>query len=69
LFGLEKKALRRIYNLKNSRRCAHEHSIGQFNREFNSPVVIGVVKSNRMRYAEHMIRGTEDPPQRVPYRA
>jgi hypothetical protein len=38
-------------------------------REFNSPVVIGVVKSKRMHYVEHMIRGTEDPPQRVPYRA
>jgi hypothetical protein len=38
LFGLEKEALRRIYNPKKSRRCAHEHSIGQLNREFNSPV-------------------------------
>jgi hypothetical protein len=39
------------------------------NSKFNSPNVIGVVKSNRLRYVEHMIRGTEDLPQRVLFRA
>jgi hypothetical protein len=30
--------------------------------------VFGVVKSNRLRYAGHMIRGAEDPLQRALYR-
>jgi hypothetical protein len=35
--------------------------------EFNSPNVIGVVKSNR--YAGHMIRVAEDLPQRALFKA
>jgi hypothetical protein len=30
----------------------------KLDREFNSPNVIGVLKSNRLHYAGHMIRGT-----------
>jgi hypothetical protein len=41
----------------------------RYNFEFNSPNVIGVVKNYRLRYAGHMIRGTEDLPQRFLYRA
>jgi hypothetical protein len=40
----------------------------EHDREFNSPNVIGVLKSNRLHYAGHMIRGAEDLPQRVPCR-
>ena len=29
--------------------------------EFDSPIVINVVKTNRLRYAGHMIRRTERP--------
>jgi hypothetical protein len=32
---------------------------------FKSPNVIGFVRSNRLRYAGHMIRGAEDLPLRV----
>jgi hypothetical protein len=38
----------------------------ELDREFNSPNVIGVVKSNRMRYAGHMIRGAEALYRAVP---
>jgi hypothetical protein len=38
-------------------------------REFNSPNVIGVVKSNKLRYAEHIIRGAEDLKQRALFKA
>jgi hypothetical protein len=34
----------------------------EFVKEFNSPNVIGVMESNRLRYDEHMIRVTEDLP-------
>jgi hypothetical protein len=37
----------------------------ELDREFNSPNVIGVVKSNRLRYFGHMIKGAEDLPQRA----
>jgi hypothetical protein len=35
----------------------------EFDREFNSPNVVGVVKSNRLHYAGRMIRGVVDLPQ------
>jgi hypothetical protein len=41
----------------------------ELDMEFNSPNVIGVVKSNIVRYVMHMIRGVEDLPQRTLYRA
>ena len=34
-------------------------------REFNSPNVINVVKTSRLRYAGHMIRRPEDLPQKA----
>jgi hypothetical protein len=37
----------------------------ELDKEFNSPNVIGIVKSNRLRYSGHMIRGAEDLPQRA----
>jgi hypothetical protein len=39
----------------------------ELDREFNSPNIIGVVKSNRLRYAGH--KGVEDLSQRALYRA
>jgi hypothetical protein len=41
----------------------------ELNREFNSSNIIGFVKSNRLRYAVHMIRVAEDLPQRALCRA
>jgi hypothetical protein len=41
----------------------------ELNREFNSPNVIDIVKSNRLHYAEHMTRGAKDLPQKALYRA
>jgi hypothetical protein len=39
----------------------------ELDKEFNSPNAIGVVKSNRLRYARRMIRGAKDLPQRSLY--
>jgi hypothetical protein len=49
--------------------CTVAGTISNSIREFNSPNVIGVVKSNRLRYAEHMIIGAEDLLQRTLFRA
>jgi hypothetical protein len=43
--------------------------IFELDRGFNSSNVIGVVKRNRLRYAEHMTRGVEVIPHRALYRA
>ena len=37
----------------------------ELEREFDSPKVINVVKTNRLRYAGHMIRRPEDLPQKA----
>ena len=37
----------------------------ELEREFDSPIVINVVKTNRLRYAGHMIRRPEDLPQKA----
>jgi hypothetical protein len=38
-------------------------------REFDSPNVLNVTKTNRLRYAGHMIRRPEDLPQKALFRA
>jgi hypothetical protein len=45
------------------------NSIGSSTAQRHHSTVIGVVKSNRLRYAGHMIRGAGDLPQRALYRA
>jgi hypothetical protein len=40
----------------------------KLDREFNSPNVIGVLKRFRLRYDEHMKKGSEDLPQRALYK-
>jgi hypothetical protein len=37
----------------------------ELSREFNSPYVVNVVKTNILRYAGHMIRRPEDLPQKA----
>jgi hypothetical protein len=46
------------------RRYNHE-----LDREFNSPNALNVTKTNRLRYAGHMIRRPEDLPQKALFRA
>jgi hypothetical protein len=60
LLVFEGKVLRTIYGPKivdDVHRSRYNFETG---REFNSPNIIGIVKSNRLRYAPHMIRGAED---------
>jgi hypothetical protein len=37
----------------------------EIQREFDSPCVINIVKTNRLRYTGHMIRRPEDLPQKA----
>jgi hypothetical protein len=53
---IENRVYRRRYNY-------------EFEREFDSPNVLNVTKTNRLRYAGHMIRRPEDLPQTVLFRA
>jgi hypothetical protein len=41
----------------------------ELDREFNSPNLINVVKSNRLRYTGHMIRDGQDIPEKSLYKA
>jgi hypothetical protein len=59
---LERKVLRTIFGPKIVDGLYRSRYNFKLYRDFNSPNVIGVVKSNRLRYAWHMIRGTEDLP-------
>jgi hypothetical protein len=53
---IEDFVYRRKYNIK-------------LEREFNSPNIINVAKSNRLRYAGHMIRSAEVLPQKTLFEA
>jgi hypothetical protein len=46
------------------RRYNHE-----LNKEFDNPSALNVRKTSRLRYAGHMIRKSEDPPQKASFRA
>jgi hypothetical protein len=65
LFVFERKVLRticgpKIENGVYMRRYNHEHDI-----EFSSPNALNVTKTNRLRYAGHMIRRPENLPQKL----
>jgi hypothetical protein len=64
LYGIETWLLRKRKNGLYMSRYNFE-----LDREFKSPNVMGIVKSTRLRYAEHMIRGANDLPQRALFRA
>jgi hypothetical protein len=49
---------------RHTRRYNHE-----LDKEFNSPNTLDVTKTNRLRYAGHMIRRPEDQPQKTLFRA
>jgi hypothetical protein len=69
LLVFKRKVLRTISGSKiendvYSRRYNHE-----LDKEFDSPNVLNVKKTNRLRYAGHMIRRPEDLPQKALFRA
>jgi hypothetical protein len=69
LLVIERKNLCTIYSPKIVDGVYRSRDNFELDREFNSPIVIGVVKSNRLWYAGHMIRGAEDLPQKALLRA
>jgi hypothetical protein len=69
LLVIEKKNLRTIYSPKIVDGVYRSRNNFELDKEFNSPIVIGVVKSNIFWYAGHMIRGAEDLPQKALLRA
>jgi hypothetical protein len=69
LLVFETKVLRTIFGpeIENSvyrRRYNHE-----LDKEFDSPNALNVTKTNRLRYAGHMIRRPEDLPEKGLFRA
>jgi hypothetical protein len=69
LLVFERKVLRTICGVKIEngvyrRRYNHEHD-----KEFDSPNALNFTKTNRLRYAGHMIRRSEDLPQKALFRA
>jgi hypothetical protein len=47
-------------------RRRYNHELG---REFDSPNALNFMKTSRLRYAGHMIRRSEDQPQKALFRA
>jgi hypothetical protein len=68
LLVFERKVLLTIFGPKTVDGVYRSRYSFELDGEFNSPNTIGVVKSNRLCYAGHMIKGAEDLPQRALYR-
>jgi endonuclease/exonuclease/phosphatase family metal-dependent hydrolase len=65
LLVFERKVLRSICGPKVENGVFRRRYNFELEREFNSPCVVNVVKTNRLRYAGHMIRRPEDLPQKA----
>ena len=65
LLVFERKVLRTISGPKNENGVFRRRYNFELEREFDSPNVINVVKTSRLRYAGHMIRRPEDLPQKA----
>jgi hypothetical protein len=69
LLVFERKVLRTICNPKIENGVYRRRYNHELEREFDSPNVLNVTKTNRLRYAGHMIRRPEDLPQKAQFRA
>jgi hypothetical protein len=69
LLVFEKKVLGTICGLKIENGVYRRRYNHELEREFDSPNVLNVTKTNRLRYAGHMIRRPEDLPQKALFRA
>jgi hypothetical protein len=65
LLVFERKVLRTICGPKLENGVYRTRYNFELQREFDSPCVIKIVKTNRLRYAGHMIRSPEDLPQKA----
>jgi hypothetical protein len=69
LLVFERKVLRTISDPK-IENCAYRRRYNhELDKEINSPNALNVTKTSRLRYAGHMIRRPEDPPQKALFRA
>jgi hypothetical protein len=69
LLVFEKKIFRSIWGLKIENGVYRMRYNHELDKEFNSPNVLNVTKTSRLRYAGHMIRRPEDLPQKALFRA
>jgi hypothetical protein len=69
LLVFERKVLRTICGPKIENGVFRRRYNHELEREFDSPNVLNVTKTNRLRYAGHMIRRPEDLPQKALFRA
>jgi hypothetical protein len=69
LFVIERKVLRTIGGPKIENGVYRRRYNHELEREFDSPTVLNVTKTGRLRYAGHMIRRPEDLPQKALFRA
>jgi hypothetical protein len=69
LLVFERKVLRTICGLKIKNGVYRKRYNHELDKEFNSPNALNVTKTNRLRYAGHMIRKPEDLPQKPLFRA
>jgi sugar lactone lactonase YvrE len=65
----ERKVLRTICGPKIENNVYRRRYNHELDKEFNSPNDLNVTKTNRLRYAGHMIRRPEDLPQKALFRA
>jgi hypothetical protein len=69
LLVFERKVLRTICGPKIENGIYRRRYNYELEREFDSPNVLNVTKTNRLRYAGHMIRRPEELPQKALFRA
>jgi hypothetical protein len=69
LLLFERKVLQTICGPKIENGVYRRRYNHELEREFDSPNVLNVTKTNRLRYASHMIRRPEDLPQKALFRA
>jgi hypothetical protein len=69
LLVFERKVLRTICGPKIENGVYRRRYNHELEREFDSPNVLNVTKTNRLRYAGHMIRRLEDLPLKTLFRA
>jgi hypothetical protein len=69
LLVFERKVLRKICGPKIENGVYRRRYNHELEREFDSPNVLNVTKTSRLRYAGHMIRRPVDLPQKALFRA
>jgi hypothetical protein len=69
LLVFERKVLLTICCLKSENDVYKKRYNHELDKEFNSSNTLNVTKANRLRYAGHMIRRTEDLSQKALFRA